>query len=547
MGQLQDIQDLIDKVRSAKNAVEVPKSIVRNAQSGTLQYPCLISDSIAVDMASTIAKTMERVYASFIQIYLSTHNTIDISVDKNPNAFLRKFHKNIKLESTILDLYKENCIEEDVEYDELMERVYDGTTVAFINEKTNEMIVFNFTEEFPREVYESHKEGLVESLRDIDFRPIVNIGNSPYYEGIKDDVEFLYDKNNPYNRNRYAVYRKLQSEYNNDEYRKKKKIDSEFKDQDREKDFSDFMRREDYKSGISLKSIPTNMLNTAANGAINTGLNYLANRAMAKQNLKNSMELERLKSANTIDIERKKGEITRKNKRYELGISGISVPTLMKDSDVKKANEMQPYTMQVRLMAINNHNEFVQFMDFIIGIKVNLHLIKSEEMIINLQRTVDNKSSKLFNFIRWTTGEKSLFKDLLLGVNDTKLDVANKSRGSSPWWVTLKRLRETARARNLIFNTRGVIPQSTIAISQYEVDAIKERYGYDLANPQFGVRVMNALFLMCFIIVDEGTRTVNILYDGSKSYQTYALETLEREVTMSSNKIGKELTRMISR
>ena len=131
--------------------------------------------------------------------------------------------------------------------------------------------------------------------------------------------------------------------------------------------------------------------------------------------------------------------------------------------------------------------------------------------------------------------------------NDTKLDVANKSRGSSPWWVTLKRLRETARARNLIFNTRGVIPQSTIAISQYEVDAIKERYGYDLANPQFGVRVMNALFLMCFIIVDEGTRTVNILYDGSKSYQTYALETLEREVTMSSNKIGKELTRMISR
>ena len=52
---------------------------------------------------------------------------------------------------------------------------------------------------------------------------------------------------------------------------------------------------------------------------------------------------------------------------------------------------------------------------------------------------------------------------------------------------------------------------------------------------------------MNFIIVDDGTRTVDILYDGETSYQTYALETLEREVTASSNKIGRELTRMISR
>jgi hypothetical protein len=58
---------------------------------------------------------------------------------------------------------------------------------------------------------------------------------------------------------------------------------------------------------------------------------------------------------------------------------------------------------------------------------------------------------------------------------------------------------------------------------------------------------MNSLFLMNFAIVDDGTRTVDILYDGENTFQTYALETLERELMNSSNRIGKELTRMISR
>ena len=76
---------------------------------------------------------------------------------------------------------------------------------------------------------------------------------------------------------------------------------------------------------------------------------------------------------------------------------------------------------------------------------------------------------------------------------------------------------------------------------------IKKNFGYDLKNPKFALKLMKSLFLMNFIIIDEGTRTIDILYDGENTYQTYALETLEREVSMSSNKIGRELTRMISR
>jgi hypothetical protein len=137
MGYLSDLQTVMNAVSSAKAGANggTHKSIAKGALEGTMQFPCLISDSIPIDMASTVARTFERVYASFVQTYLSTNNTIDISVDKNASSYLKKFHSNIKLESTAEDLYYEHCVDNtDEEYSKLMERIYNGTTTAFINE-----------------------------------------------------------------------------------------------------------------------------------------------------------------------------------------------------------------------------------------------------------------------------------------------------------------------------------------------------------------------------------------------------------------------------
>jgi len=91
------------------------------------------------------------------------------------------------------------------------------------------------------------------------------------------------------------------------------------------------------------------------------------------------------------------------------------------------------------------------------------------------------------------------------------------------------------------------VPQSTIVLSAFEADSIEKTYGYNLRNYKFAQKLMSSLFLMNFVILDEGSGTIDVLYDGETTFQTYALETLEREVSMNSNKLGKELTRMISR
>ena len=412
---------------------KMPKSVARGALDGTMQFPCLVSDTISMDMASTIARSMERVYASFVQSYLSLNSTIDISIDKNPSQFLKRFHKNIRLESTNIDLYKEYCMEEDAEYDELMSRIYDGSTKAYINEKENSLILFNFSESFSATAFESHKALLEESLKAIDFEPFPNVGNSPFFEADNISDQIM----------QRTVDKAIDSKYN---------------------------------------------AQAKAHEAL-TGM-------------------------------------SQKDRR---------IPTIT-DSDVKKSNDLQPYLMSVRLMAINDQNEFVQFMDFIVGVKVVLHVVKSEEMIANIQRSIDN-NGKVFNFIRWTTGEKSLFKDLLLNIEDVKLDVANKSRGASPWFATLKRIKDQSRLQKTFFSRHAMVPQSTIVLSSYDVEGIKKVFGYDIRDPKFGVKAMKSLFLMTLVIVDEGRGTLDILYDNETQYQTYALETIQREIANNAKQL----------
>lgn len=447
MGYLDDLSSLIKKAANASKAgiqsaneldsmlsPFVHKSITRGAMDGTLQFPCLIPDSIPVDMATTIARMLERVYATFVQTYLSLNSTIDISVDKNPTQFLRKFHQNVHLES----------VTDEDEYREYIDRAYDGKAKMFINKTQDTAIVFDLEAKRARSMYESHKEQLVEFMAGIDYTPIPNVGNSPFYvkEALGDEDEL------------------------------------------------------------------------------------------------SAADLLRAQMSGNDAREKMKSELIRKRE-------GINTP-MINDKDIKKSNDLQPYTMNVRLMAVNGEQEFVQFMDFVVGVKVNLHLINTDEMATNIIAAISNNGI-LHNIIKWTTGEKSLIKDLLLNIDSVKLDAANKSRGASPWWTTFKRMKATARRQAALLQRNVIVPTGTVVLCSTDVDYITKKSGYNLRDPRMAIKLREALYLMNIIIVDTGTRTIEVLYDGTNSYQTFALEAIEREITASSSKIGKELTRMISR
>lgn len=221
----------------------------------------------------------------------------------------------------------------------------------------------------------------------------------------------------------------------------------------------------------------------------------------------------------------------------------MSTPRLV-DRDAKRVNELQPYGLSVRLMAVNDKKEFVQYMDFIIGIKTILHVCKSKELVEATGNILKNRNP-VFNFIKWTTGEISFVKDFLLHIDEMKIDTTYRSRGANPWIPTLKRLKE----KKVKFSLSGVtklVPNATMVLSSFEVEDIRREYGVDVRDTYFAKKLMQELFLLSFIIVDEGSETIDILYEGADSFETYTLETLQKEVDMSSNKLGKEIGRMIS-
>lgn len=436
MGMIQDITSLMRKgpeLASQVNSIKLnTKSITRGAKDSTFQFPCLVVDTTSIDMATTIARTLDQVYASFTQTWLSMNSMFDISIDPTPLSYLRKLHQNLKLENVLDDLSVDS---EDIEH--YMEKVYDGSYRLYMNEDKTYGILFNVADKQTKEMIESHRDLLREHMSDFDLKPIENVYTEK--NNIPSDVDFA---------------------------------------------------------------------NAVLSGQINKN------------------------AADRRDLSMKQTE-------------KASAPKLI-DRDFKKANEMIPYGIQVRLIAVNDKKEFVQYVDFIVGVKTILHVVKSEEMVENIARALQNKSP-IFKFLRWTTGEISLVKDLILNLDEMKGDAVNKADGNSPFFSTLRRLKKRKIGVSNLTVPHALIPNATVVITSYEANYLEKNYAINVRDEKIAKKLIESMFLMAFIIMDEGTGTISVLYDGDDSYQVYALETLERDNMMTNNKLGKEIGRMISR
>lgn len=225
--------------------------------------------------------------------------------------------------------------------------------------------------------------------------------------------------------------------------------------------------------------------------------------------------------------------------------SNMLPANVLKDNDVKKANELIATTLHIRLKLKNKDGVDSGTLDFIIGVKCTMHPIKSEEVISNMVMACRN-NNKAFNFLRWTTGEISFFKDFLFNIKETKDDVVNRSKGASPWWITLKRRRALSKVKDATFSKKRLLPNATIVLSMEEVEMIKSEYGYDLFNPLFTNKIMETFFLLGIVVVDNSAQIAHFLFDGYNDFQSVSFSGLEKENSNNERKF-KEMLKVINR
>ena len=434
MGTISDLKELAKMgpklVSDLNNTGALTKSIAGSAKDSTLQFPCLISKVCPIDMASTIARTLDHVYASFTQQVLSMNSMFDVTVDPTPMSYLKKLHQNTRFENVQELFVDENNIPD------YMERVYSGEYKLYLNPEKDFGILFNESIA-SSEITESNKELMKDYLSEFNLTPLEVVKE----DSATDNSSLAYKIN-------------------------KEKLDYQ-------------KHRDDIKDAMNVGDKTVN----------------------------------------------------------------IATPKLL-DRDVKRSNDMVPYAVQVRLIAVNDKKEFVQYVDFIVGIKTILHPIDSNEIIDNIVRTLKNDNLG-FKLLKWTSGEISLFKDIILSVDDMKDDAINRQKGKTPFFSTLKRLKnKKLKTRNFTIPTK-ILPNSTLVITSYEVDVLQKNYGFDLYRDIIAKRVLEKLFLMAFVIYDEGSDTVSILYDGDSKFQTYSIEGLKRDNLQHRSQYAQEIGKMI--
>ena len=209
------------------------------------------------------------------------------------------------------------------------------------------------------------------------------------------------------------------------------------------------------------------------------------------------------------------------------------------DNDVKKANDLAPTLMQVRIL--KERGEDSTYVTFICGVKAVVHPVGSDDMVDHITAALRERG-KLFRFLQWTTGEISFFKDLLFNIDQAKNDVKEIRNGkASTWWRALKNIKASRRFHKWT-RTGPVLPNATIVISMDEVEYIKANHGFDLMDETLGEKILKAYNLIQFIIVDPSAQVVYFMADGETRYRTVTYKGLERQ-SGQADKQFKEILR----
>lgn len=211
------------------------------------------------------------------------------------------------------------------------------------------------------------------------------------------------------------------------------------------------------------------------------------------------------------------------------GPVGMELPrNIFTDASMKKANELMPTMMQVRILKESRSGENSTFIDFIVGVKATIHPVDSEDMISHIISLFEERG-KLFNLIKWTTGEISFFKDLLFNIDAIKGEISDTRIGkSSQWWSVLKNMKAKRKLHS--FTRRNpVLPNAILIISMEEVEYIKANYGYDLLEDKSGQKIIDGFNILQVVIVDSSSEVAYFFADGSERWDLVTFKCLERE------------------
>lgn len=221
---------------------------------------------------------------------------------------------------------------------------------------------------------------------------------------------------------------------------------------------------------------------------------------------------------------------------------------MLMQSDVKKANEMQPTMMLVNFYVNDRDRDLNVAQQFVCGVKSKLYAVESSD-IINKIITKHVDSDILLKLVKVSTREISFVKDFLLGLDEARLDALSKSRkgSASRIFKALERRAIKGKIRRSLRMENSAKAISALVISAEEAEELKKYENIDIYQPRTIVPIMEKLNLLYFVVVDTTAESVNIITDGETEYESYSFTSLERESSDASYKKVVNLITKVAR
>lgn len=536
---LRDILDTKDSIGSFKDSSadslksNAHNSISKESSPGVFQFPALVSQTLSLEETSMIAKALERNYVSFITIITSIDSVTD---EKSIKPYLSRIHQN---SDNTIDFSK---------------------TLGAIRESTifsRPQIDSNFLTKLKES--EENLIGIMKSLNIDNLKSDDNTGEKMYDD--ENDAIVNYDDLEDTEKddvNKIIKEKCLKENFKIFKYNKNSSINSIV------------LLKEDTNDTVQIlmiRNLQNNSLRLVEGVTVTTGK---LNINLAKQNvLQESMNelktyvpdlnMNILNDATVINnnyniigrgpIKEKYRNIIQEKSiadefQNDTDFSGpvtvnnpretVVAKDILRDNDVKKANELMPTLLHLKTFFKDN-NGSLNGVDYMIGVKVVVHTIKSNVMIDNLVKGL-KRGKSFFNVMKLTTGEMSFFKDFVFAVSRIKDDVTSKFKGN-PWFNSLIRRRKYSKILKTFNLKTQLVPNTTIVISMDEVEQIKIEHNIDVMNADITYEIMNQLFLLGFVVVDSSIQTAHFLFDGQKHFQEYSYNALERENSNSAKEV----------
>ena len=209
----------------------------------------------------------------------------------------------------------------------------------------------------------------------------------------------------------------------------------------------------------------------------------------------------------------------------------------------KEFSRLEPTMIELEFFVRNGDSSAMR--RAVIGVSAMPRSIPSDVMRTNIIKALQHDNTG-FKFIAWTRGEQKVVKDFIFNVSRIKEDAMAKSKYDR-WFAALRKRKRNSKAFKGY--KKAINPLTSLVITKNDAALIKQTSGFDLTDETVAAKLMDSLYLLCFMVVDTDTGLVSTLLDGQQYFTETTIEHLKKASKSKDNDLTnlREMLKLLGR